>query len=72
MFLSINLLDMIKDWIIDLTDCLSEIDLSIFGYDISFFRLILIVFFAGSAFDIIFSSANDIDSEVFWSDDDDF
>lgn len=64
-----NFFDILKDWIISLCDALAELDLSFFGWNISFYKLVLIVFFGGSAFDIIFSSRYDIDSETFWDED---
>lgn len=61
--------DILKDWILSLCDALADLDLSFFGWDISFYRLVLIVFFGGAAFEIIFPSPSDLDEGSFWDDD---
>lgn len=64
-----NFLGFVAEQIENLCDCLADIDLSFLGtnWDISFYKLVLIVFFGGSAFDIAFSK-NNIDEEGFFDD----
>lgn len=63
------MLDVIKDWITELLDALASIDMSFLGdnWDFSFFKLVLIVFFGGSMFEIVFSK--NMDEETFFDDD---
>ena len=63
------MLQLIEDWIHEFLDALACIDMKFLGdnWDFSFFKLVLIVFFGGSMFEIVFSK--NLDEESFFDDD---